>query len=91
MVDSCGHDSETSSTIKGEEFVNKLIDSHFFKENSAVGGYLYLVLSTAWGHTVACTMLPATRSRVQFSMRLFVFSIDLILPASLWPWGLLSL
>jgi hypothetical protein len=39
-----------------------------------------------WG-----TMLQPGRWRVWFSIRSLDFSIDLILPAALWPWDLLSL
>ena len=42
--------------------------------------------AVGWG-----TALQTRRSRVQFPMVSLDFSIDIILPAAIWPWGQLSL
>jgi cAMP phosphodiesterase len=52
----------------------------------------YFHLRGARGSVVGSgTMLQAGRSRVKIPMRSFDFSVDFILPATLWPWDRLGL
>jgi hypothetical protein len=62
-------------------------------ENIKAEDYLNIdTESGTCGGVVGCgAMLQAGRSRFWFPMRLLNFSIYLILPAALWPWGRLGL
>jgi hypothetical protein len=51
----------------------------------------FLLISTRGGAVGLGTALQAGRSRVWFPMVLLGFLIDIILPATLWPWRRLSL
>jgi hypothetical protein len=63
--------------VKTEQWIKFCIHTNWWAHGSVVG----------WG-----TMLKAGRSWVRFPMRsLDCFSIDLMLPAVLWPWGWPSL
>jgi hypothetical protein len=48
-------------------------------------------LSTITRFEDRSTMLKVGMTRIRFPMRSSAFSIDIILPAALWPWGRLSI
>jgi hypothetical protein len=58
----------------------------------AMSSWAYLIFGWVRGSVVGWgAMLQTGRSWFRFPMRLLDFSIDLIFPAALWPWGRLSL
>jgi hypothetical protein len=68
---------ESHSRFNNDQHCCKVIQTKMSGINCGVVG---------WG-----TMLHTGTSRVWFRMRSLEFSVNLILPAALWPWGRLSL
>jgi hypothetical protein len=62
-----------------------------YVKSPVVRDLCYFVSSERFELYLIRTVLQAGRSRVRFPMKLLDFSIDLILPTALWPWGRFSL
>jgi hypothetical protein len=83
LLNFSGFVSATNRTWLRDAFLYEDPGSNFNK---------HLISLTVRGSAVGWgTMLQAGKSRVLFPIRQLGFSIDLILTAALWPWGLVSL
>jgi hypothetical protein len=75
-----------SQGLQNDQCIAQLLTGHMLWYDET------LMLFWAHGNVVGWgTMLQVGRSRVQFPVRSLDFSVDLILPVALWPWGQLSL
>jgi hypothetical protein len=67
----------------------RIFNHYLCRESHKIHKYTLSAKSTVFERIIS-TMLQAGRSRVRVPMR-WIFSINLILPATLWLWGRLSL
>jgi hypothetical protein len=75
---------QDGTSIRARLLPSKPFPVHYSPDTLSWWGALGILVS--WG-----TMLQAGRLWVQFPMRPLDFTIDLMLSATLWPWGQLSL